>query len=547
MLSFFALIVAMFITMMLIPPLMKSAQRYSFVDMPNERKVHTTPVPRIGGVAMVAGAVTPILLWIEPSHQVLSLLYGMGVILFFGVWDDRVGLDFRIKFLGQLIAVGVAVFYGDVVIRQVPFHSFEPIPDYLAVPLSIFALLGITNAINLADGLDGLAGGTTLLSIGMVSLLAYTMHDAALFVMAMAVMGSIIGFLRYNTYPAQIFMGDGGSQFLGFATGVLVILLTQKSGAVLSPAMPLLLLGLPLMDTFLVMGQRIYEGRSPFQPDKNHVHHKLLHLGFDHYEAVVIIYSLQAVLVMLAYVLRYRADALNLGAFAIAFAGLWGVFRIANQRGLRAQLARVAERPSPLSRLANGLKRSGMLGRVPVLVACITIPVYCTIGILATTEFPNDAPLTANILLVATLAQLVLLRRQPVFLLIERLTLYVTLTTLVFYTERGLVHGTWVSHLDATYFGLLGLLLLMTYRFTRNRTFNVTPTDFLVIVIALIVSSLSASIFPQNNISEIAIKVLILFYAAELIVSHARENLWLLRVISASIVGVLALRVAMAF
>ena len=181
------------------------------------------------------------------------------------------------------------------------------------------------------------------------------------------------------------------------------------------------------------------------------------------------------------------------------------------------------------------------------VVACITIPVYCTIGILATTEFPNDAPLTANILLVATLAQLVLLRRQPVFLLIERLMLYVTLTTLVFYTERGLVHGTWVSHLDATYFGMIGLLLLMTYRFTRNRTFNVTPTDFLVIVIALIVPSLSASIFPQNNISEIAIKVVILFYAAELIVSHARENLWLLRVISALIVGVLALRVAMAF
>jgi len=113
-------------------------------------------------------------------------------------------------------------------------------------------------------------------------------------------------------------MGDAGSQFLGFTAGVMVILLTQKSGTVLSPAMPLLLLGLPLIDTFLVMGQRIAERRSPFRPDRNHVHHKLLELGCDHYEAVVIIYSVQALLVTLAYVLRFDSDLLVFSCFIAA-------------------------------------------------------------------------------------------------------------------------------------------------------------------------------------------------------------------------------------
>jgi UDP-GlcNAc:undecaprenyl-phosphate GlcNAc-1-phosphate transferase len=114
---------------------------------------------------------------------------------------------------------------------------------------------------------------------------------------ATAVIGSIVGFLRFNTYPAQIFMGDGGSQFLGFSAGVLVVMLTQESNTALSPALPLLILGLPIVDTAMVMSQRLYERRSPFLPDRNHIHHKLLGLGFHHYEAVFLICVLQTLLV----------------------------------------------------------------------------------------------------------------------------------------------------------------------------------------------------------------------------------------------------------
>ncbi|MBK8957417.1 MAG: undecaprenyl/decaprenyl-phosphate alpha-N-acetylglucosaminyl 1-phosphate transferase [Proteobacteria bacterium] len=545
MLSFFALIVAMFITMMLIPPLMKSAERFSFVDMPDARKVHTAPVPRIGGVAMVAGAVTPILLWMHPEQDVRGLLYGICLILFFGVWDDRAALDYRVKFVGQLLAICVVVFYGGVVIRFIPFHSFEPIPDYVAYPLTVFALLGVTNAINLSDGLDGLAAGTTFLSVGMISLMAYMVHDYDMFMLAMALLGCIIGFLRFNTHPAQIFMGDGGSQFLGFAAGVLVIQLTQKSGTILSPAMPLLLLGLPLIDTFLVMGQRLAEGRSPFRPDKNHLHHKLMALGFDHYEAVVVIYSLQTTLVTLAYLLRYRSDLASVATFLAVLVTIGGFFPLAQRLGWRVHRERTATAPSAITRFAGRLKSSGLLGTVPVLMAAMSIPVYACVAIMLTGEFPNDAMLTAYVLAGTGVAMLLLRRNHASYALLERLLLYVAVTTVVFYWGRVQTESVWLHRAENVYFGALGLALMTAYRFTRNRNFSVTPTDFLIIFIALVVPTVSSSLFPQNNVTEVAIKVLILFYAVELIVAQAAGRLWLLRVTVAATMSLLALRVGM--
>ena len=210
----------------------------------------------------------------------VGFLCGIAVILLFGVWDDIRGLDYRLKFLGQITAVLIVVLYGGVVIRFVPLSGLEPLPDYVAIPFTVFALIGITNAVNLADGLDGLAGGITLLSLGMIGILAYPTGDTNVPLAAIAVIGSIVGFLRFNTYPARIFMGDGGSQFLGFSAGVLVVMLTQESNTALSPALTLMILGLPILDTGMVMAQRLHEGRSPFLPDKNHIHHKLLALGF---------------------------------------------------------------------------------------------------------------------------------------------------------------------------------------------------------------------------------------------------------------------------
>jgi UDP-GlcNAc:undecaprenyl-phosphate GlcNAc-1-phosphate transferase len=159
------------------------------------------------------------------------------------------------------------------------------LPAWVAVPLTVVAIIGVTNAINLADGLDGLAGGISLLSFCCIGYLAYLEGDISVGLAALAFIGAIFGFLRFNTHPATIFMGDTGSQLLGFAAITLSLALTQRQTA-LSPLLPLILLGFPVLDTLTVMITRILRKRSPFSADRNHFHHNLLDLGFRHPESV---------------------------------------------------------------------------------------------------------------------------------------------------------------------------------------------------------------------------------------------------------------------
>ncbi len=542
MLAFFAFIVAMFISMLLIPPLMRSAQRYAFIDLPSARKVHNVPIPRIGGLAMVAGAVTPILLWVDTGPRVMGFLWGVAIILAFGLWDDRKPLDYRLKFLGQLGAVLIAVFYGGIVIRFAPFCGFEPIPESASIALTIFALLGVTNAINLSDGLDGLAGGTTLLSIGALSLLAFLAHDSELLILSMAVMGAIIGFLRYNTYPAQVFMGDAGSQFLGFSAGVLVIILTQQSNPVLSPSMPLLLLGLPLIDTFLVMGQRLLERRSPFKPDRNHIHHKLLKLGLDHYESVIVIYTLQASLVSMAFLFRYQSDLLNMSVFAGMLTVLAILFALAGQRGWSLRAEHPDAAPRAVTQFARGLKRHAVLRRAPTLFAAVSMALFAGYAVTVLGAIPADGKFTGIALWAGALLVYGWRARRAEFALLERLILYVAITTIVFYwcAERGAPLP--LLSIENAYFVVLGVSVMIAYRFAPRRSFDVTPTDFLIILIALLVPTLTRTMFPQDYVGEVAVKTLVLFYAVELVLAEAQKRLWPVRLAACAILSLFAAR-----
>jgi UDP-GlcNAc:undecaprenyl-phosphate GlcNAc-1-phosphate transferase len=178
-------------------------------------------------------------------------------------------------------------------------------------------------------------------------------------------------------------------------------------------------------------------------------------------------------------------------------------------------------------------------------MAAMSIPVYACVAIMLTGEFPDDAMLTAYALAGTGVAMLLLRRNHASYALLERLLLYVAVTTVVFYWGRVQTESVWLHRAENVYFGALGLALMTAYRFTRNRNFSVTPTDFLIIFIALVVPTVSSSLFPQNNVTEVAIKVLILFYAVELIVAQAAGRLWLLRVTVAATMSLLALRVGM--
>jgi UDP-GlcNAc:undecaprenyl-phosphate GlcNAc-1-phosphate transferase len=541
-LPFFTFIAAMFITMVLIPPLMKSAERFSFIDNPGERKIHNTPIPRIGGVAMVVGAVTPILMWADRPPLVLAFLVGIGVILVFGIWDDRSALDFRLKFLGQFVAISIVIFFGGVEIRYLPFTGVDPVPTYVSIPFTYFALLGVTNAINLADGLDGLAGGTMLLTTAAIALLAYMVGDNLLFVFCLAVMGSIIGFLRYNTFPAQIFMGDCGSQFLGFSVGVLVILLTQVSNPALSPSMTLLILGLPIIDTFIVMGQRVIRGGSPFSPDKNHVHHKLLAVGLDHYEAVLVIYVAQAALVTSAFVFRFESDLFVMSLFSAILLAIVGIFRYAEHVGWAAHERPVGVPRTPLGKAIRELRHSGVLSSYPTVFVAISVPVYVLYAVARTGDIPIDGAVSIFILFGLSMTWLSLYRREQKIRVLERIVVYIVATMTVYYWHTTNPGYRGLYSFENAYFVVLTLALALAYRFSRHRQFSITPTDFLVIFLAVIVPGFVGSIVSDGNIMAIGSKTVILFYAVELIVTRLAGRELLFRGIVAFVAGAMLLK-----
>src|ERR1700733_4798170 len=352
-------LLAMVVTIAWLPIFGRVAAKWRVVDQPGERKVHALPIPRIGGVAMAIGVLVPAIIVVPLQAADRYFLIAAGVLTAFGALDDRFDLDYRIKMAGQVLAAGIVVLGGDIQIHALTLDDRLMLPAWVSVPLTMFFLVGITNAINLADGLDGLAGGTTFLCLCALAMLAHSVGEPSCTALALAFAGAVLGFLRFNTYPASVFMGDAGSQLLGFSIGVLSIRATQNASSEIRAAIPILLLAVPMLDTLSVMVQRIAEGRSPFSPDKNHIHHKLLALGFDHHEAVMLIYAIQGALFLLAYWLRYESDLLILGFVTVFFALCIGILQIAARSGWRLRSNGQGSSGAAVPRLMRVIHRPG--------------------------------------------------------------------------------------------------------------------------------------------------------------------------------------------
>ncbi|MCW8831674.1 MAG: undecaprenyl/decaprenyl-phosphate alpha-N-acetylglucosaminyl 1-phosphate transferase, partial [Gammaproteobacteria bacterium] len=305
-----AAIISMAISMVITPLMIRWAPTFGMMDQPDQRKVHESPIPRVGGIGIVIGLLSPLFIWLDFTPFISSFIFGCLVLLIFGTWDDAKDLGPYVKFMGQLVAVIAIVYYGDLYISHFPFLRVGVIPEYIAKPITIVALVGMINALNLSDGLDGLAGGEALLSLIAIAYLSYSNDSALAVLMSISAIGGIFGFLRFNSHPARVFMGDGGSQTLGFILGVLVIYLSQVANSLMTPVIPMLILGLPVIDALVVFLIRARRKVSLFVATKDHLHHRLLARGFYHYESVVIIYSIQVVFAFCSVFLIYESDLL---------------------------------------------------------------------------------------------------------------------------------------------------------------------------------------------------------------------------------------------
>ncbi|RYY69078.1 MAG: undecaprenyl/decaprenyl-phosphate alpha-N-acetylglucosaminyl 1-phosphate transferase, partial [Chitinophagaceae bacterium] len=283
---------AFIITFFAIPVIIQIAKDKKLFDEPDERKVHKTVIPTLGGLGIFAGFIMAFLVGTPfgSSNELQYFVAAAVVIFFLGLKDDILVISASKKFIGQLIAAGILIRYAGVEITNMHgFLGVEQIPQFASVALSFFTIIVITNSFNLIDGVDGLAGSLGLVTTLIFGIYFFNIGQITYAVMALAMSGSILSFLIYNFSPAKIFMGDTGSLLLGLINSILVIKFINSAGIApgkidfpAAPAIGFAILIVPLFDTLRVFALRILDRRSPFSPDRNHVHHFLLDLGFSH-------------------------------------------------------------------------------------------------------------------------------------------------------------------------------------------------------------------------------------------------------------------------
>lgn len=530
---FFSSMTALLLCMGLIPPLRLAAERFQVMDVPGGRKVHEHPVPRIGGLAFAIGACASIGWWGAQDATTLSVLLGCMIIVGFGVWDDRVDLGYRTKLIGQLLGALVVVLGGDIRFTTLPFLSETETPVWVGSLLTIIFLIGVSNAVNLTDGLDGLAGGLSFLTLSGIAYLAYLSSDSTVLLLTVPFLGALLGFLRYNTYPARIFMGDGGSQLLGFIMGVLVILLTDSVRGPFSPTLSLFLLGLPFLDTLGVTGQRLAEGRSPFVGDRAHVHHKLLRVGLTHYEAVTAIYLIQASMLGVAYVLRWESDALILPLYILLAITVLMLFIAAGRGLLPTPSSREGRFVSNIS-LARFMKER-WLTDLPIQFLAVAVPLFLIALVFLPSHVPNDVGyLSIALFGIVLLGLSFSVKVAPYFV---RGGLYVGTTFLLYVSEgtRG-SSVTVVTMAHNAFFLLVAIMVLLSLRFNEDNRFQTTPLDYLMVFLAVTFPLLPEVNAGIAHLGIFAAKLIVLFFSFELLLhafsSRVRQlglvSLWIL-------------------
>jgi UDP-GlcNAc:undecaprenyl-phosphate GlcNAc-1-phosphate transferase len=392
----------------------------------------------------------------------------------------------------------------------------------VAIPLTLLVIVGVINAINLADGLDGLAGGITLLVFCLIGYLAYQAENTTIVFLSLAMIGAIFGFLRFNTFPATIFMGDSGSQLLGFAAITSSLALTQTNTP-LSPLLPLIILGFPVLDTLYVMGSRIRKGISPFVADKNHFHHKLIQLGFFHTEAVLIIYFIQAVLVTLAYFLRFQWAWLLLIVYVFFSGSILTFFYIADQKHWKIR------RYDLIDRGIKGHLRT-LVDKGLLIVACSRIvEIGVPLLFLFTCFLPREVP--RYFLFVALAISAIILAtwffKKDWFPGALRL-IYLLIPFILFFCERSMV--SWMTGLFHLIYiisyGVIAFFLILTLKFTRReKGFRFNPMDFLIFFIVLSVPFLQETRLQEFNLWFLTVKVILLLFSYEVLLGELRgEN-----------------------
>ena len=316
---------------LLTPKVKKFAEFVGAIDIPNDRRINDHPVPRMGGLAIFVGFMVSMILFVQLSPQIAGMLLGACIIVAMGALDDIVCLKPWVKLAGQCVAAFVAIRCGIVfnAVSTLSFMSSKAFVEtgWYSIPLTFLWIVGCTNAVNLIDGLDGLAVGVSAISSATLLIVsALVSENTAVTVVMAGLVGACLGFIPYNHNPAKIFMGDVGSQFLGFVLSTASIIGMFKMHALVTFFVPVIAMAVPLADTTFAFVRRIAKGQSPFKADKGHFHHRLLAMGLDQKQAVMVLYAISAFMGLLAVALAGTSSAVRILCMllmAVIVAVLW--------------------------------------------------------------------------------------------------------------------------------------------------------------------------------------------------------------------------------
>ena len=346
-LSVGAAMLCAFAVSFLMCPLVKSfAYKIGAIDVPKDnRRMHKKPVPRLGGLAIFLGFIVSMLLFVDIDHQMKGILLGASIIVVLGVVDDMSPLRALFKFFVQIFAALVAVFHGVVIEILSNPNVFAENPywelNWLSIPITVLWIVGITNAVNLIDGLDGLACGVSTISAVSMLVIALLVSEGDVALVMSSLVGACLGFMPYNRNPAKMFMGDTGSTFLGYVLATISIQGLFKYYAIVSFAVPFLILGLPMFDTLFAIIRRLAHGQNPMAPDRGHIHHRLIDMGLSQKQAVAALYVISSILGLSAVVLTssgaVKAMLLLMALAVAAFLASRVIFRRDIDKAMQAE------------------------------------------------------------------------------------------------------------------------------------------------------------------------------------------------------------------
>jgi UDP-GlcNAc:undecaprenyl-phosphate GlcNAc-1-phosphate transferase len=506
---------ALLSSLILLPFLMKYASQLGLVDNPtgSSRKLHKAPMPRSGGLGIIIPTGVAILVVLPWDDSILSFLFSSLIIVGFGLLDDVIELKPTQKLVGQALGVTLAM-VGGMTISNVPF--IDNSPAWLSYALTFVFVMAVINGVNFSDGMDGLAAGTTLMALVLIFLLAVEGNDIQVAIIAASICAALVGFLRFNTHPATIFMGDAGSQFLGFSVAWLAITVSQTETSTLTRVMPLLILGIPIMDVLQVICVRIKKKLPLPGPDREHFHHQIGKLGLPQAGVVATIYILQLILLLGAFLMQHNSDTEALVFYICYLVVVLGLLYAIHLQGWRI---REANGFGGVNRRNWFFRRASFLHPYSGKFYGSSLAGLLVVFAVMSTEMPKGFIYIALIIATSVLC-VRLVARGRWALLIGRVSTYSATTFCVY----GM---TLSSHPQASFgvfdlmLALLTVALVVSIRTTRKQYFWLTPQDLLVLFFVILLGpSLSLDLGSGVNSGALMFHTILLLYIGEYVLAR---------------------------